>query len=72
MTKLKITDGDLIIVMLNSGSTADFLNRVRDSFQTWLTEKELHNVKVMVASGGEQMNITVLTVNDVFEDEVLK
>ena len=72
MTRLKITDGDLLIVTCIAGSNHEFVDKINKSFHAWLKDKGLHNVEIIVAGGGkDQLDIKVLTVNDVFESEFL-
>lgn len=71
-SKFKITDGDMVMVNLKGKPTQDYLNRVRDRLEKWAKAKGLSNVEFLMSGGDINVQVNVLTVNDVFEDEVLK
>lgn len=72
MKTLKISDGDLVIVTcgeFRSGRTNIIVSAIRD----WIVERHLLVKVVICDSGMPESNpeIIVLTVNDVFQSEVL-
>ncbi len=75
--RLKVSDGDLIILSLSGENVSrDFVDRLRERIQEWLDSRGLTECDTLVAAvdnkGGNAIGVTVLTVNDVFEDTVLK
>jgi hypothetical protein len=77
--RIKISDGDYILVCLNGkGVNAGVLDRVEKHLKSWVTERGLQGIKLqLVASpegvpgATETMSITVLSVNDIFQEHVL-
>lgn len=74
ISTLKVTDGDLLIVNLESDEDISYkhIESVRDRIQTWLDKRGLQNVEVIIGGGRVKTQITKLTVNDVFEEQILK
>ena len=74
ISNLKITDGDLIIVNLESPDNISMahIERVRDKIDKWCKSRGLQNVEILIGGGKVSMSVTKLSVNDVFEDELLK
>lgn len=72
ITNLKITDGDLIIVNMEGDLSQAHIERVREKIKKWVDARGLQNVEILVSGGKVNMRIAKFTVNDVFEDELLK
>lgn len=73
INKIKVTDGDLIFVTLEGDVDHQFANYLKTQVENWLKDKGFTNCKVVISGGdGIKINLNILTVNDVFEDEVLK
>jgi hypothetical protein len=77
MNKLKITDGDLVIITVTAegGTKQDFLAGVEKDIRAWLAKRGLGNVFVRTYghTGPKlEIDIKVLSVNNVFEDTVLR
>lgn len=73
INKTKVTDGDLIFVTLEGDVDQLMANYLKTQMESWLKDKGFNNCKVMISGGdGIKINLNILTVNDVFEDEVLK
>lgn len=72
ISKMKVSDGDLIIVNIGSTDISQkHIEFMRDRLRKWAAAKGLNNVEFVVTAGSD-MSLTQLTVNDVFENEVLK
>jgi len=74
-TNIKVTDGDLLHIHVEGNSdqiTSSHLERIREKIVKWASKKGLENVEVLVSGGDHKIVITKYSVNDVFEDEVLK
>ncbi len=69
---LKVTDGDLLLVHMEGDLSQAHIERVREKIRKWIDARGLQNVELIVSGGKLNMQIAKLTVNDVFEDEVLK
>ena len=69
----KVSDGDLIIISgCSEGHWSDHLRReFHDVVKKWASDRGLQECKVVLIPGKEEINIKVLTVNDIFENEVL-
>jgi len=73
ISKLKITDGDLIVVNLEGDNVPQaHIERVREKLDKWCKGRGLQNVEILIGGGKIKLNIASLSVNDVFEDELLK
>lgn len=72
MRNLKVTDGDLIVfgVPLDYDDP-DGLELIITRLRSWIAGKGLKNTEILVIPSSK-IEITVMSVNDVFEDEVLK
>lgn len=73
MDRLKISDGDLVIIAHAKYESSTHRNLI-DTIRGWINERGL-NVKVVVGDvlpKDSKPEITILTVNDVFDNEVLK
>ena len=74
-TRIKISDGDMMVVTLGGDDiNHQTMVQIRDNFKKWLVSRGLTNVELGVIrshSNDDGMTITVLSVNDVFEDTVL-
>ena len=70
---LKITDGDLIVVNLEGDNVPQaHIERVRDKLDKWCKTRGLENVEILIGGGKIKFTVAALTVNDIFENEVLK
>lgn len=72
---LKITDGDLLMINLGSSmsQTQAHIEKYAEHIRKWLNSKDLKNVTLQVSAGyTEEFTIVHYTVNDVFEQAVLK
>ena len=73
VSKIKVTDGDLLLVNIKgNGVSQDYMEKFRNRLEKWASKKGLSNVEVMVSGGDINIDITQISVNDVFEEEVLK
>lgn len=72
ISTLKVTDGDLLLIHMEGDLSQAHIERVREKIKKWVEAKGLSNVEIMVSGGKLNMQIAKLTVNDVFEDSVLK
>jgi hypothetical protein len=73
ISKLKITDGDLIVVNLEGENVPQsHIERVRDKLDKWCKQRGLENVEILIGGGKIKLSVAALSVNDVFEDELLK
>jgi hypothetical protein len=70
INKVKITDGDLIY-LTRAEASRESLEKEVESIDVWAKSKGLNNIMVMACTG-DLDSITVLSVNDVFEDVVIK
>lgn len=72
MMRLKIAEGDLIIIGAINKATA---MKLGEGINEWLKHRGISDVNIMLGFGEEYSNtpatITVLSVNDVFQDVVL-
>ena len=72
MNRYKISNGDFIVVSGCYGGT--WSDGARDEFiknvKGWLSDRGLQECRVMLTPG-EEFVIKTLTVNDIFEDQVL-
>ena len=75
ISKLKVTDGDMVFLNIEATDSNDvsteYLERIRKRVQDWLKTKGLNNVEVVITGGSMRVDISVLSVNDVFENSVL-
>lgn len=72
--RLKISDGDLVLVSFPTGiyKGSDPYKAISDSILTWVKNRGLNNVSITTICGpGTELTFQVLSVNDVFEQEVL-
>lgn len=73
ISNLKITDGDLIVVNLEGDNVPQaHIERVREKLDKWCKTRGLQNVEILIGGGKIKLSVAILTVNDVFEDELLK
>lgn len=73
IANLKISDGDLIIINLEGNAiTSRHIEAVREKVKKWCSSKGMVNVDVLITAGEHKMTIGKLSVNDVFENEILK
>jgi len=66
ISNLKVTDGDMLIVNVDEGSSQMFIERVRDKLDKWCKAKGLHNVDILITTSN--IKITKMTVNDPIDD----
>lgn len=70
---MKVTDGDLIVINLDGDNISTLhIERLREKVKKWVDARGLNNVEILISGGDVKMSIAKFTVNDVFEDEVLK
>ena len=73
ISNLKVSDGDLLMVHLEGGNVSSaYIESVRAKLFKWCQAKGLSNVEIMITGGDVRMSVVKVSVNDVFEDEVLK
>jgi len=73
--RIKVSDGDLIVVVA-AGMRDYRANELRDKINEWLTERGLQSCKLNIICTNNieettQLNFTVLSVNDIFQEAVL-
>lgn len=72
INRLKITDGDLVMIHVPlEYPDAEGLDLIITAIKSWVNKHGLNNT-VLLAVPCNEFKITVLSVNDVFENEVLK
>jgi len=72
ISKMKVSDGDLLLINLGGNDlTQKHIEFMREKIKRWLLGKGLNNVEIVVTAGAG-ITIGQLSVNDVFENEVLK
>lgn len=74
-SRLKITEGDLIIVTYSNAMAFSEATAFVSYLQDWLQQRQLHNVKIItnhVSSNDKSFDISVISSIDVFESEILK
>ncbi len=71
-SNIKVTDGDLLFVHMEGDLSQAHIERIREKLKKWIDAKGLQNVELMVSGGKLNMQIAKFSVNDVFEDELLK
>lgn len=71
--RIKVSDGDLIILKLGGETTHGQQVAVRAIFEKWVQARGLQGVEVITVKceGEAGFNIVIMSVNDVFEDQVL-
>ena len=72
ISNLKISDGDLLVIHMEGTASQAIMENYKRRLEMWIKSRGLQNVEIMVSSGEMILNITKFTVNDVFEEEVLK
>lgn len=72
ISNLKVTDGDLLIVNMEGDLSQAHIERIREKIKKWVDSRGLQNVEILVSGGKVNMQVVKFTVNDVFEEEVLK
>lgn len=73
LINLKVTDGDLLLVHLEGENmTQHHIQAVREKLTKWAISRGLQNVEFLISGGVHKITVTKFTVNDVFENEVLK
>lgn len=71
---MKITDGDFVVITHNYDTTYSGRVEFEKQFRSWLATRGLNNVSVTFYMGQKehpQMSVFTMSVNDVFENEVL-
>ena len=71
IANLKVTDGDLLLVHIDGDSGYNAVHDYREALTRWLRTRSLNNVELLITYGESKVTITKVTVNDVFEKEVL-
>lgn len=72
MTKMKITDGDFIMIEVG-GQKQEGLKILMENVHGWLKKHGLNNCRpVIVPTDSKELNVYIFSVNDVFEEQVLK
>lgn len=72
INKLKITDGDLVMIHVPlEYPDAEGLESILKAIQFWIKKHGMNNVTILAVPSNE-FKVTALSVNDAFEDEVLK
>lgn len=68
--RLKIADGDLIIVGAIDQKSGEKMGK---AINEWLKHRGVNDVEILISfgQGNDPQKITVLSVNDVFQDMVL-
>lgn len=72
LNKLKIVDGDLIIIVYG-GSV--YAYDIRNAINAWIAENNFHRCRITESHiGGTEntINITVFSTADLFEETILK
>jgi hypothetical protein len=71
--RIKVSDGDLIVLKLGCETTHAQQAAVREIFEKWTKARGLQGVHVVtvVSSNDGEFEIMVLSVNDIFQDHVL-
>lgn len=77
MSRLKITNGDLLFINVTYGTSLskEWLIELDGKIRKWLASKGLSDVQLEIYGGsgaGFEITYQVLSVNDVFEDTVLR
>jgi len=77
MEHLKITDGDCLIVTvtMEGGAKQEFLTGINKGMKAWCAKRGLNDVTIlMYGHTGPHLDIDIkiLSVNNVFENEVLR
>jgi len=70
---IKVSDGDLIIVVVPGGMGEKQMRTISDSFSDWVSKRGLQDIMINVYGNTSAigMDIKVISVNNVFENEVL-
>lgn len=74
-SRLKITEGDLIIVTHSNAVAYSEALALVVSLQEWLHQRQLHDVKIIrnhLSNHSTGLDISVLSPIDVFESQILK
>lgn len=73
-SRLKITEGDLIIVTHSNAMAYSEATAFVSYLQEWLQQRQLHNVRVIrnhVSNNDRGFDVAVLSSIDLFESEIL-
>jgi hypothetical protein len=72
--RIKVSDGDLLLVEYGGQPTQEHVDALFDDIEMWLKERGLDNVSTTMMAHPEVtgIKISVLSVNDLFEEQVLK
>lgn len=71
ISRVKVCNGDLVIITVPEKLDWRGSQHVKDMFANWLKKRGLTEVDCQIISGNDKFAITVLTVNDPFDEEVL-
>lgn len=75
INRIKISDGDMLVISAGGGSWSDSSRKkLLDEVGKWLNKRGLHDVEAIMIpnSKSEETTFNVFSVNDIFEDTVLK
>jgi hypothetical protein len=73
ISNLKVSDGDMLFVHLQGDDiTQAHIQAVREKLDKWAKKRGLRDVEFIISGGAHKMEIAKFTVNDIFENEVLK
>lgn len=74
MDRLKITDGDFVVIQAGYGMSAYDAMEIAKHIKEWCVKRGLNDVQVasVPAHEGTEFKVYLLSVNDVFEEMVLK
>jgi hypothetical protein len=77
MNRIKVSEGDCLVCTIAApgGVTQEYLNNVNKRIYDWMMKRGLKDVETVFCGGvGTEIKLTMqlLSVNDIFEQEVLK
>lgn len=73
ISNLKISEGDLVMIHIEGANvTSRHLDMVRDRLMKWAKKRGLNDIEVVVSTGEHKVSVNKFSVNDIFEEQVLK
>ena len=73
MNRLKVTEGDSILISFTDDiSNTEYVDALRNNIASWLKSRGMRDVKIITVPHADRFLITILSVNDVFEEQILK
>lgn len=72
LANLKVSDGDLLIISFKGDVSSAFIDRFKKKLESWIKIKGLINVEIMITSVDQGFEIVKISVNDIFEEQILK